>query len=182
MPCHKSFNAKKNNAIALGRSQASALCQTCCSSNLAQKLGLEDVLALLILLACLERLIVLPTHRLLALLAIYVPYDVPARRHVALSWLTLCGVDNAVEEVGFAVLAAEVTADYVVMVGEVGLAVLAAIDFVGVKVDVVCQPHGDGRLQHFKQLRIAGKLSEVWELLSSYFGDLGGLGKHELAS
>jgi len=113
---------------------------------------------------------------------------VPARRHVAFDGLGLHDVDDGVEEVGFAVLAAKVLERNVVsaifraggdvegggfevgrggkgpegcgeeigkgkayptydsiVAGEMGLAVLAAEDLVGVEVDVVCEPH-PGRL------------------------------------
>lgn len=73
-----------------------------------QQLGLEYELALLVLLARLVRLVVLPPHRLLALPAHDVPDDVPARRHVAFCGVGLRDVHDGVEEVGFAVLAAEV--------------------------------------------------------------------------
>lgn len=37
-----------------------------------------------------------------------VPYDMPARRHVALRWFIGCDIDDCREEVSFAMLAAEV--------------------------------------------------------------------------
>ena len=73
-----------------------------------QQLGLEYELPFLVLLARLERLVVLPAHRLLALPAHDVPHDMPSRRHVAFGGFGLRDVDDGVEEVGFAVLAAEV--------------------------------------------------------------------------
>jgi hypothetical protein len=73
-----------------------------------QELRLKDELALLVLLARLVRLVVLPADRLVALLARYVAHDVAPRRHVALAGLPLLDVDDAVEEVRFAMLAAEV--------------------------------------------------------------------------
>lgn len=74
----------------------------------AEQLGLEYELAFLVLLARLVRLVVLPAHRLLALPAHDVAHNVPARRHVALRGVGLRDVHDAAEEVGFAVLAAEV--------------------------------------------------------------------------
>lgn len=74
----------------------------------AQQLGLEDELALLVLLAALVGLVVLPAHRLLALAAGDVAHDVAARGHVALAGLAHVDVDHRVEKEGFAVLAAEV--------------------------------------------------------------------------
>ena len=79
-----------------------------CSVHIAKQLGLQDVLPLLVLLARLERLVVLPAHRLLALAARDVPHDVPARRHVTLAGVARRDVDDVVKEVCFAVLAAEV--------------------------------------------------------------------------
>lgn len=74
----------------------------------AEELSLKNVLALLVLLRGLVRLVVLPADGLLALPARDVAHDVPAGRHVALAGLALGDVDNRVEEVGLAVLAAEV--------------------------------------------------------------------------
>lgn len=85
-------------------------------ADITQQLGLEDELALLVLLARLVGAVVLPAHRLLALLARDVPHDMPASRHAALRRLARVHVDDRVEEVGLAVLAAEVLA-----VGRMGL-------------------------------------------------------------
>lgn len=78
------------------------------SIDLAQQLRLQDELALLVLLTRFVRLVVLPPHCLLALLADDVAHLVPARCHVPLHGFGLRGVDDGVEEEGFAVLAAEV--------------------------------------------------------------------------
>lgn len=78
------------------------------STDSTQELGLQDELALLVLLTRLVRLIVLPADRLLALAAGDVAHNVAARRHVALAGLAHFDVDDGVEEEGFAVLAAEV--------------------------------------------------------------------------
>lgn len=78
------------------------------SINSTQQLRLQDKLALLVLLSRLIRLIVLPPHSLLALLAVDVAHLVPAGCHVALDGFRLGGVDDGVEEEGFAVLATEV--------------------------------------------------------------------------
>lgn len=83
-----------------------------------------------------------------------------ASGHVALGGLGGLDVDDGVEEVGFAVLTAEVLyvsagarawymrsqekaypTDDLVVVCEMGLAVLAAVDALGVQVDVVGQAH-----------------------------------------
>ena len=73
-----------------------------------QQLRLQYEFAFLVLLRRLERLVVLPPHRLLALPAHDVPHNVPTRRHVAFVGVRLRNVDDGVEEVGFAMLAAEV--------------------------------------------------------------------------
>lgn len=83
--------------------------QPCCHSRHgAQQLRLKDEFAFLVFLAGLVRLIVLPTHRLLTLSAMYVAYYVATGRHVALVRLRLGDVDDLVKEVCFAVLAAEI--------------------------------------------------------------------------
>ena len=76
----------------------------------AQQLGLEDELALLVLLASLVGLVVFPAHRLLALGAVDVADNVAAGGHVALVGVGLGDVDDVVEEIGLAMLAAEVLA------------------------------------------------------------------------
>ena len=76
--------------------------------NLTQQLLLQNKLILLILFRTLVRAIVLPPDDLLALAAGDVAHDVAAGGHVALGGLALLHVDAGVEEVGFAVLAAEV--------------------------------------------------------------------------
>lgn len=80
----------------------------CGSRNCAEQLCLEDELALFVLLAGFVSLVVFPADCLLALPAVNVAYDMSARRHVALVWIRLGDVDNAVKEVCFAVLAAEI--------------------------------------------------------------------------
>lgn len=82
----------------------------------AQQLRLEDELALLVALRGLEGAVVFPAHRLVAALAHDVAHDVPACRHVALCGVAGGDVDDRVEEVGFAVLAAEVPADDLLVV------------------------------------------------------------------
>ena len=77
------------------------------SIHSGQELRLQDELALLVLLRSLVRLVILPPHRLFALSAVDIPYEVPPRRHVALHGFCLGDVYDGGEEVGFAVLAAE---------------------------------------------------------------------------
>jgi hypothetical protein len=67
------------------------------SRNIAQQLRLQDELALLVLLALLERLVVLPPHRLVALPARNIPHDVSPGRHVSLRSFAGRHVDDRVE-------------------------------------------------------------------------------------
>ena len=116
------------------------------SGDIAQELLLEDELPLLVPLRALIGLVVLPPDHLAALFARYVPHNVPTRGHVAVARVAGGDVDDRVEEVGFAVLAAEVLSGMSVRKGngwglghtyptydgvvvcEMGLAVLAAVD------------------------------------------------------
>lgn len=75
---------------------------------MTQQLDLEDEFALLVLLRRLVGFIVLPANNILTVTAADVADNVAAGRHVTLDWLALGDVDDGVEEVGFAVLAAEV--------------------------------------------------------------------------
>lgn len=84
------------------------LCDHVDSVDDAEQLVLQDVFPLLVLLGRLESLVVLPAHRLLALLAADVAHDVSARGHVALDGIRQDDVDDVVEQVGLAVLASEV--------------------------------------------------------------------------
>jgi hypothetical protein len=101
---------------------APVLCSTSCYH--AEQLTLENEFPFLILLRCLIGLVVLPPHCLIAVFAFDVSHDVSSRRHVPLHGFGLLDVDNSREEVGFAMLAAEVARYYIVKVGEVGFAVL----------------------------------------------------------
>jgi hypothetical protein len=130
--------------------------------HLTQQLLLQNILILLILLRALIRTIVLPAHHLATLATRNITHYMTAGRHVALACFSLLDIDDFVEEVGFAVLAAEIlrarsahmypswtevreggSAAYptydLVMVGQVRLAVLAAVDLLCVQVDVVGQ-------------------------------------------
>lgn len=111
------------------------------SGDIAQELLLEDELPLLVLLRALVSLVVLPPDHLFTLPASNVSHGVPAGSHVAVAGLRSLGVYHAVEEEGLAMLAAEVTADDLVVVGQVSLAVLAAVNALGVQVDVVGEAH-----------------------------------------
>lgn len=130
------------------------------SGHHAQQLLLQDELALLVLFRALKCLVVFPPNHLFTLSACDVSHNVSAGGHVAVAWLGSLSVYDAVEEEGFAVLATEVlrekalalaceqrnsittyTANDLVMVGKVSLAVLAAIDAIGVEIDVVGEAH-----------------------------------------
>lgn len=78
------------------------------SSDLAQQLHLQDEFALLVFLAVLIRLVVLPSHHLFTLPTTDVAHDVLARGHVTFHLLACDDVDNAIEEVGLAMLTAEI--------------------------------------------------------------------------
>lgn len=70
--------------------QPVASCSPVCrSTDLTQKLCLEDEFTLLVLLTGLERLVVFPAHRLFALFAMNVSYDMAAGCHIPFSRLTL---------------------------------------------------------------------------------------------
>jgi hypothetical protein len=79
--------------------------------HLTQQLLLQNILILLILLRTLIRTIVLPAHHLAALATRNITHYMTASRHVALARFALLDIDDFVEEVGFAVLAAEILHD-----------------------------------------------------------------------
>lgn len=74
----------------------------------AQQLLLQNELALLVFLAALVCLVVLPPYCCLALSTGDIAHDVPSGGHVTLDGIGLGDVDDGIEEVGFAVLAAEI--------------------------------------------------------------------------
>lgn len=76
--------------------------------DLTQQLLLQDIFPFLVLFGALVRAVVLPADNLFALTTADVADDVTAGGHVAFAGFALLDVDDAVEEVGFAVLAAEV--------------------------------------------------------------------------
>lgn len=115
------------------------------SGDGAQKLFLQDELALFVLFAGFIGLVVLPANSLLALAAVDVAYYVTSRGHVALVGVRLGDVDDGIEEVRLAVLTTEVLmmvsdmamrrgsrcahpAEYVIVIGKMRFAVLAAVD------------------------------------------------------
>lgn len=65
----------------------------------------------------------------------------PPGCHVALAWLAHVNVHDIIEQIGFAVLASKVSADNVLMIGEVRFARLAAVDLAAVEVRVVGKAH-----------------------------------------
>jgi len=111
-------------------------------ADVAEQLGLEDELALLVLFAGFVGLVVLPTDCFVALTASDVADNVPACRHVTFARLASRHVHDTVEQIRLAVLAAEVPADYVLMVGQMRLAVPAPVDLATIKIGVVCETHG----------------------------------------
>jgi hypothetical protein len=149
-------------------------------ADVAEQLVFENKLAFLVLLAALVRLVVLPPHRLFALSTLDVSHDVSARRHVALARLASLDVYDCVEEICFAVLAAEVSTNDVFMVGEVGFAAFAAVDAVAVEVGVVGETHdcgcgvGGGWIGDGFRGRIS--LNAVWERGELQLGSVRGGG------
>jgi hypothetical protein len=95
----------------------------------------------------------------------YVSHDVSTGCHVPFACFPLSDVDDAIEKVGFAMLATEVLhrdcnqytatlrenrgpsypTDDIIVIGKMRLAVFATVDLVGVQVDVVCKAHPEGR-------------------------------------
>ena len=84
--------------------------------HLDQQLGLQNVFAFLVLLGVLKRPLILPTHEMPTLSAVYVPYDVPSRGHISLCGIAGVDVDDVFEEEGFAVLASEVLCETITSV------------------------------------------------------------------
>lgn len=76
-----------------------------------EELGLEDKLALFVLLARLVGFVILPADDLLALSAGDVADDVAASCHAALSGLAGLDVDDRVEQVRFAMLTPKILGD-----------------------------------------------------------------------
>jgi hypothetical protein len=77
-------------------------------ADIAEQLGFEDELALLVLFAALVGLVVLPAYRLLALPTRDVAHDMSPRRHVTLARFARIDVHHVIEQVGLTMLAAEV--------------------------------------------------------------------------
>ncbi|KAJ3579252.1 hypothetical protein NPX13_g1310 [Xylaria arbuscula] len=78
------------------------------SDSQLDPLELEDKFPLLVFLVVLERLVVLPADRLLALAAGDVAHNVTPRGHATLRGLTGFDIDDRVEQVSLTMLAAEV--------------------------------------------------------------------------
>jgi hypothetical protein len=76
--------------------------------DIAQKLSFQNELALFVLLGALISLVVFPAHCFLALPTRDITHNMFACCHGSLIWLSSDEVHDAVEEVGFAVLAAEI--------------------------------------------------------------------------
>jgi hypothetical protein len=73
-----------------------------------QQLFLKNELALLVFLTALICFVVLPSYCFLALSAVDVAHDMFSRCHVTFDGIGLSDVHNIIEEVGFAMLAAEI--------------------------------------------------------------------------
>jgi hypothetical protein len=106
-----------------------------------QQLFLKNELALLVFLTALICFVVLPSYCFLALSAVDVAHDMFSRCHVTFDGIGLSDVHNIIEEVGFAMLAAEIPTYNVIIVCKVRLASFAAEDLVGGQVDVVRETH-----------------------------------------
>lgn len=76
--------------------------------------------------------VIFPADHLLALLATDVSDNMLACCHVAIDGLACHDIDDSVEEERFAVLAAKVSANYLIVVCKMGLASLASIDPLGI--------------------------------------------------
>jgi len=113
------------------------------SVNLTQQLCLQDELSLLVLLRLLKSFVILPPHRSLALLAHYVSDNVATCGHGTFTGLTFFDVHDSVEEVGFAMLASEVTRDDVVVIREMGFALCTAVDPATGQINIVRETHCD---------------------------------------
>ena len=79
-----------------------------CSVDVAEQLGFEDELALLVLFGGLVGFVILPAHGFLALAAGNVTHDVSACGHVTFAGLAWEDVHDIVEEKGLAMLTAKV--------------------------------------------------------------------------
>lgn len=111
------------------------------SIHLTQQFLFQNVFSLFVFFRRLICSIVLPPDNLFALSTVNVAYHVSACRHVTFSRFALLDVYDAVEEIGFPVLAAEVARYDFIVVCEVGFAVFAAVDSFGGQVDVVGEAH-----------------------------------------
>lgn len=110
--------------------------------HLAEQLGLQNELVLLVLLRRLIGLVVLPADNFAATTTGDVAHHVAARRHIAFGRCARFDVDNRVEQVRFSMLTPEVSANNIIVVGKVRLADLAAVDTRAAKVCVVRETHG----------------------------------------
>jgi len=108
---------------------------------MAKQLSLEDELSLFVLLRSLVCFVVFPADDALAVLAADISDDVATGGHVALDSFIFVDVDDVVEKVGFAVLAAEVAANDIVVNREVCLALATTVDACRVEVYVISQSH-----------------------------------------
>lgn len=61
--------------------------------------------------------------------------------HATLHGFGLGGVHHVVEQIRFAMLAPEIPADNVIVIGKMCFALLASEDLVGCEIDVIFEPH-----------------------------------------
>jgi hypothetical protein len=76
--------------------------------NIAQQLSFKNEFAFLVFFTRLKCFIIFPSYCLVALSACDVSDDMTAGRHIPFAGITGCDVYDVVEEVGFAMLTAEV--------------------------------------------------------------------------
>jgi len=109
--------------------------------NVAQQFCFQDEFALLVFLASLVGFVVLPSHSLLALSTGDVADDVLACCHGAFACLAGNIVHDVVEKIGFPMLTTEISTYDVLVICQMGLAVLATVNLVTVEIHVVCKTH-----------------------------------------
>jgi hypothetical protein len=77
-------------------------------SNVAEKLGFKNELALLVFFGSFIRLVVLPTHRLFTLFTRNISDNMSTCSHVSLARLSGINIDYIIKKVSFPVLATKV--------------------------------------------------------------------------
>lgn len=82
------------------------------SSYITEKLCFENKLPLFVLFGGLVSFVIFPAHCFLALTTSNIANYMPTGRHVALTWLASLNVHNSMEQVGLAMLAAEILSSH----------------------------------------------------------------------